>query len=138
MKINSRTIVRPLLIKEICKMDIEKISIKLPKQLLTRIENYASSNLINRSEAIRNLVEIGLKISELKDEKDENVDLKDDIMKMNIDMWLILAQLYRLFDNDKENIEDLKQEFSKKYREIFSKKFKAISENYEDYLKNKE
>lgn len=119
-------------------MDIEKISIKLPKQLLTRIENYASSNLINRSEAIRNLVEIGLKISELKDEKDENVDLKDDIMKMNIDMWLILAQLYRLFDNDKENIEDLKQEFSKKYREIFSKKFKAISENYEDYLKNKE
>lgn len=85
---------------------------------------------------MRNLIEIGLQVAKIKNESSSNID--DEIMKMNIDMWLILAQLYRLLDRNEDKIDDIKKDFSKKYRSVFKSKFTLISDKFDEYLEIKD
>lgn len=116
-------------------MKFEKVSFKIEKSLLKSVEKYANENEINRSEALRNLIQLALKILNLKDEGDNTT--QDELTKMNIDMWLIMAQLYKLTGRDEPDIEDIKKDFSNKTRKLFSQKFPNLSSQFEDYISPK-
>ena len=116
-------------------MKFEKVSFKIEKSLLKSVEKYAHENEINRSEALRNLIQLALKILNLKDEGDNT--MQDELTKMNIDTWLIMAQLYKLTGRDDPDIEDIKKDFSNKTRKLFSQKFPNLSSQFEDYISPK-
>lgn len=103
----------------------QNFTIRFAKSLMDRINGYAQSQEIKRAEAIRNLIEIGLKITDFSGK--ETSDIDDEFKRMQLEMFVRQTQqyLFTVSDKDKEEIRSTastaKATIQKKYPEIYEK-----------------
>lgn len=105
-------------------------TIRFEEDLIDKIDAYCKLKEISKSEAMRNLIEIGLNIEALKN---DNIDeLTEDRDKIMIEMWFALAKIFSIIKEDSSD-EDLKK-VSTMSKNTFSKRFQNMFESYKKSL----
>lgn len=106
------------------KMD-QNFTIRISKSLMDRISGYAQAQELKRAEAIRNLIEIGLKVCDIKESGSSEID--EEFKRMQVEAYFRQSQQYLLSvsEIDKEEIQSnaakVKASIQKKYPEIYDK-----------------
>lgn len=108
----------------------EVISIKMENSLIERIMAFAKSKEMNRSEAIKHLIDLGLKLNDIRENAED--DLTEERDKMLMEVWLgvkgISAVLKKV--NSETLEDDYFIEMSELLKEKFNQKFIKLSEAY--------
>ncbi len=105
----------------------DRVTLRLEESMLNRLADYMKKEgYSNRSEAIKNLLDLALNVAEMKEKNPLN--LLEEFQKMQLETWIISAQIYLALSNksdqEKENFEVLssivRKSISSKYPDIFA------------------
>lgn len=111
----------------------ENFTIRIEKSLMERIDGYAQSKEMKRTEAIRSLIELGLKVNDIRD--DTTTDIEEEFKKMLLEIFLRANQQYLLSTEDVKI--DLLKSNSEKIKLRIQETFPLIFEKFEDFIKPK-
>ena len=111
----------------------ETFTLRVDKSLMDRIDGYAQSKEMKKAEAFRSLIELGLKVSDIRD--DETSDIEEEFKRLFLEIFLRVNQQYLLSAEDVK-IADL-QSNTEKIRSRIKGVFPLISEKYEELLRSK-
>jgi hypothetical protein len=104
----------------------EVISIKMENSLIERIMAFAKSKEMNRSEAIKHLIDLGLKLNDIRENAED--DLSEERDKIQIEMWFALNKLLLTFCKA-NSLQEVNTEFLNCLSPRLKQKF---CENYEN------
>ncbi len=107
------------------------VTVRFEDALMEKIDAFAKSKEMNRSEAIKHLVDLGLKLNDIRENAVD--DMTEERDKMQIEMWVALNKLIiafckvnRLQEIDKELLKSL----SPILKERFCKRYEKMAEIY--------
>lgn len=108
----------------------ENISIKMGSTLLERIMAFAKSKEMNRSEAIKHLIDLGLKLNDIREDKSS--DLEEEFRKLSLEIYVRIMQQY-LYDIEAKDKDKLLKISDNTKRKIEST-YPLIFENFKEFL----
>lgn len=108
----------------------DSLTLRIEKPLMEKIKSFSKSKEMPLSESARYLIDLGLKLTALQ--HDPSLDLEEEFRMMTIDLWIVLAQLYKL--NEKDSAPELKK-LSAIVRGAMPKKYPKIFERYQGFVK---
>lgn len=109
------------------------VTLRMNTSMLERIKKYMENEDIdNQSEAIKNLLDLALNITEMKEKNPLNI--LDDLQKMQVEMWIIMAQLYLANANKDEQEKQKFLELSTMVRKSISSKYPDIFAQFESFI----
>lgn len=108
----------------------ENFTIRISDHLMERIDAYAKSKEIKRSDGIRSLIELGLKINDIKE--DEIPDIEDEFKKILIELCIRQNQqyLFAVRGISKEEVQVSADQVKSKMKE----RYPLISSKYNEFL----
>ena len=105
-------------------------ALRLDESLLGRIDWYAKSKEMNRSDGIRSLIELGLQVNDIKDTDASDIDAE--FKKILLEIYLTNSQI---FLHEKEEIDPkVLKKNTEMIKDRIKKKYPLIDDNYSDFL----
>lgn len=111
----------------------ENFTIRISDHLMEKIDAYAKSKEIKRSDGIRSLIELGLKINDIRE--DDTHEIEDEFKKILIELCIRQNQQY-LFLTKGMNKEDI-QSSADQVKSKMKERYPLISEKYNAFLYHK-
>lgn len=111
-------------------------TVRFEDALMEKIDAFAKSKGMNRSESIKHLIDLGLKLNDLRENAED--DLTDDRDKMQIEMWFALNKLLISICkvNSLQDVStDLINGLSPVLKDMFNKKYERMADTYNNLLK---
>ena len=105
-------------------------ALRLDESLLECIDGYAKSKEMNRSDGIRNLIELGLKVNDIRDADSPDIDAE--FKKILLEIYLTNSQI---FLHEKVDIDPkILKKNNEMIKERIKKKYPLIDDKYSDFL----
>lgn len=108
----------------------KNFTIRLNDNLIKKIDSYSKSKEMKRSDGMRNLIELGLKINDIKE--NDILDIEDEFKKILIELCIRENQQY-LFSVKELNKEEI-QENADKVKSKMKERYPLIAEKYASFL----
>lgn len=105
-------------------------TVRIDKSLMERIDGYSKSQEVKRSEAFRNLLQLGLSLHDLKE--NNTADNEEEFKKMMIDILMRVTQQF-LFDAQGQS-KELVQSTSSKAKAYIQEMYPLFAEKYNELL----
>ena len=112
---------------------VDIVSVRLEEVFLEKIDSYAKSKGKNRAEAMRHLMELGLKLDEIQDDRSSLVE--EEFQKLQLELFIRTTQIF--FMNNELDSEEFKQKskaFAKLPRRRIKENYPHIFEKFKDFI----
>ena len=114
----------------------ENITVRVSESLLEKIDAYAKSKDKTRADSIRHLMELGLKIDEIRDDKSSLVE--EEFQKLQLELFIRTTQIFFMSsDLDPEEFKKKSKAFAKLPKRQIKENYPHIFEKFQDFISPK-